>query len=329
MAENSQNEFTLREASELDFPGIADFLVRHTYSPIHPEWTRQEYVTWLRWKFLTNPDGPGRMFIIEDFDKAIVGIRGDIPRRFTSRKTGTFSIYQGVDLLVDAGLREKGLYSRLRRFAWSNLDLPKVSFPSKQVLEIICRHGFRVIAPGEKWGFPLPKGNEKSDTTSGLIVPLVDAASRFYAFLWLGRYPRNLRMEPVVRFEKDFTLDPGFIHGVRSAEYLNWRFIDNAINKYSAYKFLDGDETIGYCVYAIVRGKAEIYDFIAEKRRRGCLRLLIEHYRRSGLAGLRFKGIGLKLRKFGFIRRRDRHTYYVAHEVPEGSWMMTTADRDY
>ena len=56
MTEMIQNDYILREANESDFQGIAEFLVRHSYSPIHPDWSQEEYLNWLRWKFLNNPD---------------------------------------------------------------------------------------------------------------------------------------------------------------------------------------------------------------------------------------------------------------------------------
>lgn len=329
MTETSQDDYSIREASEADFPGIADFLTRHNYSPTHLDWSQKDYLNWLRWKFLTNPDGSGRMFIVEDSDNAVVGIRGDIPRRFTSAKTGIFLTYQGVDLLVDAGHREKGLYSKLREFAWSNLDLPKVSFPSRHVLGIILRHGFRIIAPAEKWVFPGSSEESTSGKVHRLFSSLVAMGKKLYALLWLGPHPNDLRMEPVARFNRDFDIDPAFIHGVRSAEYLNWRFIDNPMYDYSVFEFFEGDQSIGYCVYSFVRSKTEIYDFIATRRQRSCLRLLVEHCHALGITGLGFKGIGLKLGRFGFLRRRDRDTYYTGHEAPEGDWMLTTADRDY
>jgi hypothetical protein len=329
MTEMTQNNYIIREADESDFPNIAEFCVRHSYSPIHPDWSREEYLNWLKWKFLNNPDGPGRMFIIEDSKTNVVGMRGDVPRLFSGASTGTFVTYQGVDLLVDSGLREKGLYSRLRQFAWSNLDLPKVSFPSKQVRDIICRHGFQIIAPGEKWYFPIAVGKSTSGKPFRLVAPLYDIWTRLYAFIWLGGLPRDLEMKQARRFGRDFEVDPAFIHGVRSAKYLNWRFIDNPMYDYAAFHFLEKGAVIGYCVYTLVRSKAEVYDFVVARRQRKCLRLLVQHCRGLGVTQLRFRGIGLNMRKFGLFLRRDRHTYYAGHEVPEGSWLITTADRDY
>ncbi len=164
----------------------------------------------------------------------------------------------------------------------------------------------------------------------GLSAPLVDAVSRLYAWYWLGKPPADLTMRPVTRFDHDFEVDTPLIHGVRSAEYLNWRFIDNPMYDYAAHKFLENDKSIGYCVYTVVRSKAEIYDFVVKQRKRGCLRLLIEHFRSKGIIHMRFRGIGLHLRKYGFIRRRDTlNQCRATMDAPRGPWMLTLADRDY
>jgi hypothetical protein len=45
---------------------------------------------------------------------------------------------------------------------------------------------------------------------------------------------------------------------------------------------------------------------------------------------VRFRGIGLRLGKYGFIPRRDPEYYCKASsDVPHGSWMLTLGDRDY
>lgn len=325
-----ENKFTCREGGEADFQELAEFFIRHDYAPKHLQWSQAEYLDWLQWKFVGNPDGPARLFIMEDSNKTIIGFRASLPRRYTSASTGTFVAYQGADALTDVNQRKKGLYMKLWRFTSPRLELPSVSFPRTFIFDAAVRRGDPIIGVPEKWWFPVAPARRIAGKPWRFIAPEADAFSRLYAFCWLGKLPTDLTMKPITRFDKDFEVDSLFIHGVRSAEYLNWRFINNRMYDYSAYEFFENDESIGYCVYTVIRSKAEIYDFVVSRRHKGCLRLLVEHCRGRGIARLMFRGIGLRLGTYGFIRRPDRENFCKAtQDVPQGDWMLTMADRDY
>jgi hypothetical protein len=141
-------------------------------------------------------------------------------------------------------------------------------------------------------------------------------------------------MEPVERFTSSFELDPDFIYGIRSAEYLNWRFVDNPMHDYSVYEFFEKDSCIGYCVYSTTDSRAEIFDFVTTRRRRGCLRLLIDHCRSEHTGTLSFEGSNLGLGTLGFVRRRST-SFFTASDsrknpfMPKGRWYVTPADSDH
>ena len=145
--------------------------------------------------------------------------------------------------------------------------------------------------------------------------------------MWLAASPRGLEMKPVERFRTDYELDPVIIHGIRSADYLNWRFIDNPIGRYSVSEFIDADEPIGYCAYAQVGSVAVVCDFVTKRRYRNCLRLLVDHLYGRGFARIRFTGAGLKLRKYGFVRGRATGQY-IKFKLPDGDWLITGCDTD-
>ena len=326
---DEKDKFVCREAGENDFQGIADLLYRNNFAPEGLDWSQREYIEWLKWKYRANPDGPARIFIVVDPEETIVGLRVNLPRLLTSPATGEFIAYHGLDDLIDEKFHRRGLYSKLRRFGHERVPAT-FGFASDVVIRVARRWGSRPVGPAQRWWFPATLGEGVAGKPFGFIAPLVNTLSRFYAFLWLGTCPRTIRMERVIRFEKDFDIDTSLVHGVRSAAYLNWRFIDNPMYRYSAYEFLDGDKSIGYCVYAARGSKAEIYDFVADRYKRGCLRLFVEHCRGLGFNHLRFRGFALRLRKYGFIPRRDSHNNCIASsELPAGTWMLTLGDRDY
>jgi hypothetical protein len=325
----NENNYTCREGSEADFEKLAEFFERHDYAPKHLNWSTVDYLDWLRWKFLGNPDGPGRVFILEDAKGTVIGFRASMPRQYTSAATGTFFAYQGADALTDINQRKKGLYMKLWRFTSPLLELPSVSFPRSFIFDAAIRRGDPPIGPTQKWWFPVALGRS-IETPWKFLIPLANAYARIYTILFLGTHPKDLEMRPLTRFDRDFEIDPGLIHGVRSADYLNWRFIDNPMYDYSPYEFFENDKSIGYCVYTVVHSKAEIYDFVIGRRHRGCLRLLVEHLRNKEIVHMRFRGIGLRLGKYGFIRRRDPiNNCKATQDVPQGAWILTMADRDY
>jgi hypothetical protein len=189
------------------------------------------------------------------------------------------------------------------------------------------------LTPIVNWAFPVAAGNLIASKPYGFLAPLVNVLCRVYTFLRLGGVPANLHMEPLERFINDYKVTTTLIHGVRSAAYLNWRFIDNPMQQFKVYEFRDGSGNIGYCVYKILESSAEIYDFVASRRERACLRLLVENLRKGGFSYLNFPGVGLNLRRLGFFDRGSDSDFTAFRprrgpKVPEGDWMLTFCDRD-
>jgi hypothetical protein len=140
-------------------------------------------------------------------------------------------------------------------------------------------------------------------------------------------------MKQVERFDTTFDASADVIHGVRSAAYLNWRFLQNPMRRFAALEFLEDSLSIGYCVYAVSGSAAEMYDFICTRRRRACIHLLIEHCRSQKLTHLNFRGANLRMGSFGFLRRRSREDCIISdlpdgRPAPKGPWLLTLADRD-
>ncbi len=313
-------DYTVREADESDLPGIAELFRRHDYGP--------QEVDWLRWKYLRNPDGKAAMYVAEDSNHKIVGLNVTLPRRFTSAKTGTLIVWQPVDNFVATEMRNKGIYSKLMELSRAKVTQRRIGFPNEQSIRFDARTNTKTIAPIEEWFIPLSAGQLITGRKAhGFLASLADALSSAYVAFWLGQHPKDLFMKPIVRFDKDFEVDPSLIHGIRSADYLNWRFVDNPMMKHSAYEFFCSGKSVGYCVYNIEGSAAILYDFVTTHYRRGCLRLLIDKLRQESIALLRFPSIGLRLWRLGFIRSRSVN-FFNGRDVPEGSWYVTYSDRD-
>jgi hypothetical protein len=318
-----QSDFTCRVAEESDFPGIVELFRRNGFGP------RQ--LDWIKWKYLRSPDGPVRLHIATTPDEKVIAIIARLPRRFTSAQTGPFLIFQVIDMLVDEKVRGKGVYSRLAESNRSR-DYLTFGFPN-EFSERTMKEEVDTVLPIEIWQFPVSVGRVIAGKAYGFLFSLADALSRLYTFLWLGRSPKSLEMKPINRFERDFELDPRLLHGVRSADYLNWRFIDNPNPEWSAFEFFDRERSIGYCVYAEVRGVAKIFDLVVSQNYRKCLRALVNHCFNSRITHIEFEGVGLELGKYGFLRRRSGRKLVLSDtwgglKVPQGHWFVTLADKD-
>jgi hypothetical protein len=316
----SESDFPIREVFEADLPRIAELFSRHNYGPQH--------VHWLKWKYIDNPDGPARMYAVEDSEGNVVCFQAFMPRRFTDAKARTFSAVNCVDVFVASELREKKIYLRLSEYCRQNLISPRISFPNKVSFRFGIRDGYYgIISPINRYAFPLASGRLPVFRSFGFLAPVTNYLSKIYAFLWLGTHPKKLRMERVDRFDKDFQIDPNLIHGIRSASYLNWRFIDNPMRDYYCFEFFDGDDSIGYCAYLVADSTVELCDFIVNRQRRACLRLLVDSLRDEGMVSLGFSGIGLNLKRLGFLKR-GQVGQFIGHDLPDGNWIVTNCDVD-
>lgn len=188
--------------------------------------------------------------------------------------------------------------------------------------------------PMEAWWFPLKAGKLIADKPYGFIAPLINILSPLYAAIYLRGSRKGLEMKKVERFERDFEIDPNLIHASRSADYLNWRFIDNPMRDFFCFEFFDGADSVGYCVFAIENSVAEIFDLITSCREKECLRLLVAHCRSQGFSHLSFRMTGLDLKHHGFIMRESPGDFVVSGkkdriDLPEGAWFVTLVDSDH
>ncbi len=315
--------YRFRRAGEKDLPEIAALFARSNYG--------MKKLEWLTWKYLENPDGTALIYVAEDAEGRIICVNNRLPRRFRSKRTGEFVTFQNLDLFTAPEHRRKGVFARVGALAKSERDYFLIGFPnelSRKVTEL--DH----IIPLYDWVFPVAWPSAGARTAPGFLVPLAAVLGKMYALFWLGPLPKDLVMKPVTSFERDFEIDSDMIQGVRSAAYLNWRFIKNPIHRYSAFEFIDKNESIGYCVYALSKsGGADVFDLVCTKRQRACIRLLAEHCRAHNVPHLNFRGANLKLWRFGFFCRRSSEDCLVTDipngpRVPEGRWLITLADRD-
>jgi hypothetical protein len=311
-------KYVLRPADENDYVGITELFSSHDHGLKHIEW--------VRWKYSDNPFGKARLFVAVDSGGEIIAVISYLPRDIRSEKTGTISACLATTGLCSEKWRGKGIYKKLSAYTKETINSATLAFPNKRSIGISRVVGRRIVAPFTMWRYPI-SFSAKSNGRKGLASSAADTLLRAYAYLFLGRTSSDLTMKPIERFDRDFEVDTSSIHGVRTADFLNWRFVDNPMYEYSIHGFFEGGEMIGYCAYLVKDDTAEIFDLLSPRRRRQCFGLLLEHCRKEGLRTAKLRGVGLDLRKYGFIPRSTRKNF-VVNDVPEGSWMVTLCD-DY
>jgi hypothetical protein len=210
----------------------------------------------------------------------------------------------------------------------SKMNYPLLGFPNKRAEGLHLRCNWRALAEEERWEFPCAVGRRLANGPAKCFAPFANALSKAYAFLWLGPKPSEIAMKPVEKFQRSFFLDSPGMAGSRSAEFLNWRFIDNPMRSYFCHEYYDGGDCIGYSAYGMDGLSAELFDFVVARKRRQCLKLLVEHCRSAGITYILFRGIGLRLRRYGFLKRRGSGNY-IAFGLPKGHYTITLCDSDW
>lgn len=314
--------YAFREANELDFLNIAAFFKKYDFG------LKEEQ--WLRWKYLENPAGRGRIFIMEDSQKEIKGAVGFIPRTIFSADSGSLRVMESLDLFIAPEIRGKKLFPKMQRFAMNLIEGPSIAFPAARSRKVMVDFGWRVFAPLESWYFPIALGGSPTKSVIRYLSLLLKILCTIYASFWLTRNSHTVKMRPVVKFEHDFTKtrNKNQLGMARPPSILNWRFINNPIQKYLAFEFYENDNILGYCVLKMQVNSVKIIDFFASRCRRSCLRKLVDYCRVMGISKLIFWGVGLRLWRFGFIRLFSV-TSLVQYNLPKKPWVLTLGDSDW
>ncbi|NNE60744.1 MAG: hypothetical protein HKN35_07610 [Woeseia sp.] len=308
--------FTFREADDNDFPQI-----ERLYA------SRGIRMGWSGWKYRGSPDGNARVMVAVDACNAIVGTMAYLPRRFSVPGGQLLTVWQVVDIFSSPKLREQRVFLGLLKYASELVVGPQFGLPNRNSRIYSRSPGWRVIGRYDVWLFPVKIGLLLANKPLAFFSPLFNAVSRIYAAGWLPGKARNIEMQTVEKFSRDYDLGPKHVYGVRSAAYLNWRYLDNPVSDYLAFEFFDGAEALGYCVFTKVGARGIISDFFATCSRRVCMRLFVAHCRRQGIAYISYSLTGPHLFSLGFVRA-GRGGDCVGHSVPDGQWFIDACDTD-
>ncbi len=317
---NSLHSYTFREAGAEDFPAIETLFAGEGVEP-----------GWAVWKYLQNPDGQARVFVAEGEDKVIVGTLAYVPRTFVLPDAEPLTALQVVDIYLRDDLRNQYVFLGLLGYARRHISGARIGVPNEFSEVFAAGQNWRVLGQYERRCFPAAVGELWAGKALGRIAPLLNGLAGIYRTVFLSGDHQDVAMQPVTRFQRDFVAGSGVIHGVRTANYLNWRFINNPFGRYQAFEFVRNGECLGYCVFTQLEFSGSrslvLSDFMTASHRRGCMRLLVDYARQRSLALVVYRGMGLNLGKLGFVRRGPGHDC-VASDVPDGEWIANLCDID-
>jgi len=249
----------IKQATPEEFSEIIDLFRQYDFALVEKKW--------FEWKHLENPTGHAKVFKLLDGDR-FDGTVAVMPQTFYDGDRKLIAM-QAVDGLMGRTLRGKGLFNDVMAFV-ASLDLQDNETP-------LFRLGFASLPASMKalenvgWlklsRFRMYKAILDTRAlaslpgSSILSIFLKPLLSIYRAWLCWGR--EKIEVHLVDRFTEDMNqFQPqDRITGDRSADFLNWRVIDNPRDTLYAFCFYRQGKLVGYAVCKELPNLWEVLEF--------------------------------------------------------------------
>ena len=335
-----------------DVESDRDTAIRLLARYVNPAYDRRRF----DWLYQAAPAGQGRLWMAEDGSTGdVVGMAGAFPRRMLVQGREITGWLLG-DFCVAETHRALGPALQLQRACLDDLaadDAPFCyDFPSRSMeaiyrrLRVAPSHRFlRLVRPLRI----APRLRRRGGPWLGAVGSLADMALG-----WTARAPRSAGGLTVAVHEgrcgEEFSAlarRTGEAHGIcgeRSAQYLNWRYLDNPIQRHELLTARIGATLVGYVAVAREGAAATLVDVFTvpdESVSRALLRHAIARTWAQGATDVRVALVAgaswvTRLTSLGFRPRGDSP---VVVYTPPGSeldsvllrdsaWFLTHGDRD-
>ncbi len=252
-------EMRIEQAKPEEFGQIMDLFRRYNFS------LKEE--KWFNWKHLNNPTGKAMVFKLLS-EGLLDGTVAVIPQKFYQDGRQILA-FQAVDGLLGSSLRGRGLFKKVNAFL-ARLKLYHDNTPQ-------FRFGFASVPASMKglenagWKkfshFRIYKAildvRAFLPFTGGEVLSLILQPALSIYLKWLCRGHGNVEVQKIDRFTEDMNrFQPkNRIAGDRSAEFLNWRVIDNPRDTLHAFGFYKSKKLVGYAVCKELPSSWEVLEF--------------------------------------------------------------------
>ena len=319
---DKMHSWKVRDGNEKDMEGIVS-LRRDAFGEVEKDKLDPRF--W-RWEFMEGANGKGLLYIVEDGNK-IVGHFADLPREFSLRGKvvhGTLS----VDLMVHSSYRRKGIFEEMGKYAIQRVKnengLFMMSYPIRpETIQGFKKIGWEEVAELPVLVYPIKFSGVVDRYLHFLPISfLIGGVARFFYLLLYGLKKGNGIEE--IEIEEAGQLDDQFdgfwqkalslypILGIRSRNYLTWRYLRHPTRNYTIFRAKKNGEMKGYIVLRMVEllnlNSAVIVDLLAldEATLTALVEKGIQHSRKEGadLVGFMVPKIHLYykiLRRIGFL----------------------------
>jgi len=333
-----------------DRTAIIRFLREH----LTPESNEERF----EWLYLNCPLGFARAWLARDSKlDALIGVGAAFPRRMSVCGI-VYSCWVLGDFCIREDYRSLGPALLLQRACLSIVENDNATFcydyPGKGMMAIYRRLGVSAQGQWVRFAKPLRVDRmvRKIVHNDRLTKGISAAGNRL-----LGLRNHVHRSSPMtsVAFHQG-RLDEEFTHlsqrlaarfrvcGHRTAEYLNWRFLDNPMTRCRILTARHGSELMAYAVISATNEEAVLLDLFGDSESgavRDLLTALPETLRDEQISNLSFHSLDSNpwissLLKMGFYRRESAP--FVVHARPESplsgaitdnrDWFLTQGDRD-
>jgi hypothetical protein len=332
----------------VDFEGFYQNQILNLLIDLNHNLNKWEFIDW---KYNKNPGGDAIVAVALNSRKEIVGQQVYLPRIYRFRDL-KFVVVEAVDAVVHPDYRRKGIYQniwtetrkmlmdkRMRLTTFPSISGMSIGAMKKEGLfqlglmkQYFCILRLGIIIQKRKHFNFLLKNKKVYNSLNGIL--------KFY----FRKRNKKVITKPVKKFCDSEFCHYDRIQLLRSREYLNWRFVDNPVDKFLIFKFYMDSEDIGYAVLKRQKGKNSlfIYDFIARKYAKNCLKSLIDYiyemYQEIGIVfykALEKNPYHYIFLQCGFLPMRNDHIMFTSNfklnklSNRKEQWFVTLSDTDW
>jgi hypothetical protein len=307
------------------------------------------------WLYRENPHGLARVWVAtEDGTGRALGVAAAFPRKFLTGDSFRTAFVLG-DFCIDPQHRSLGLALQLQRACLKQINSAPRSlfydFPSDRMMAIYRRMQIPDSDRMIRWAKPLRTDRKfaarvKSPSLAGsLAAPFnqllkwKDSAT-FPNGPWTITHQEGLCSDEFTELARSIGSSYGFCVE-RSAEYLNWRYLQHPLLRHELLTARRGKDLQGYVIFSHNQDDGKIVDlfgFSDTSMWTALVGNVVALFRDQGLATASFPALGANpwtglFAKWGFRPREAAPV--VVHAAPTGTeadpvntWFLTDGDRE-